>query len=656
MEVSVAEMGRAAAGVPADVRRAIVLAARNIRKVANRQVPQTWQVATSAGVTIEQRVIPLDRVGCYVPGGRYPLPSSLLMTAVTARAAGVNDVVAVCPRPDPTVMLAALEAGVSRLFRLGGAHAIAALAYGTNTVPRVDKIVGPGNAYVAAAKALVARDCAIDFLAGPSEIIIVSASGRADWIAADLIAQAEHDPDARAILLTPSRRLAAAVAKECARQLPRDGPAAAALKKRGGIVVTRSIAEAIGISERIAPEHVVCDDDSVARRLTRAGTVFVGAESAQALGDYMTGSNHVLPTGGAARARGGLSAADFVRVTSVQRVSARGLKTIGPPAAVLARAEGLIAHARSIEMRLGEVGTVMTYQYERVLTPSVGLRLHLNENTAGCSPAVIDALHAITCEQAAFYPDYSRALTTCAAYLGVDERQLALTNGLDEGILAASVAALRGSSETTPFEAIVIVPAFDMYAACADAAGGRVVEVASGDDFAFPLEQLLGAINSRTRIVFLTNPNNPTGLSVPREAILTVADAAPHATIFLDEAYADFSRTTLIGDPALPTRPNVLIGRTFAKAHGLAALRAGALVGAEHTISRIRKVIPPYSLNLAAAVALPAALEDTRHHRDYLRQVARVQGASLRNVRPAGHQVLAKRGELHPGGLRQSRT
>ena len=263
----------------------------------------------------------------------------------------------------------------------------------------------------------------------------------------------------------------------------------------------------------------------------------------------------------------------------------------------------------------------MTYQYERVLTPSEGLRLHLNENTAGCAPAVIDALRAITREQAASYPDYSRALTTCAAYLGVDEHQLALTNGLDEGILATSVAALRGSSETTPFEAVVIVPAFDMYAACADAAGGRVVQVPCGDDFAFPLGEVRRAINSRTRIVFVTNPNNPTGLSVPRAAILTVADAAPHATIFLDEAYADFSATTLIGDPALSTRPNIVIGRTFAKAHGLAALRVGALVGTEHRMSRIRKVIPPYSLNLAAAVALPAALEDTRHHRDYLRQV-----------------------------------
>jgi len=254
-------------------------------------------------------------------------------------------------------MLAAIVAGVDRLLRIGGPHAIAALAYGTASVPRVDKIVGPGNVYVDTAKAQVSRDCAIDLGAGPSEIVIVSATGRPDWIAADLIAQAEHDPDARAILLTPSRGLAEAVAGECARQLSPDGPAAAALARRGGIVVTRSIEEAIELSERIAPEHVVCDNDSVARRLTRAGTIFVGRHSAQALGDYITGSNHVLPTGGAARGRGGLGAADFVRLTPVQRIDARGLAKVGPPAAALARAEGLTAHARSIEMRLGGLRT-----------------------------------------------------------------------------------------------------------------------------------------------------------------------------------------------------------------------------------------------------------------------------------------------------------
>jgi histidinol dehydrogenase len=303
-------------------------------------------------VTIEQRITPLDRVGCYVPGGRYPLPSSLLMTAIPARTAGVREVVAVCPRPDAAVMLAALEAGVDRLFRIGGAHAVAALAYGSRTIPRVDKIAGPGNAYVAAAKALVARDCAIDFFAGPSEIVVVSARGTPSWIAADLIAQAEHDIDARAILLTPSKRLAAAVAREIERQLPTEGPARSALTRRGAIVITRTIGEAIALSQRLAPEHAVCDDERIAAQLTVAGTVFVGGLSAQALGDYVTGSNHVLPTSGAARSRGGLSAADFVRVATVQRVTRAGLRAVGAAAIALAEAEGLTAHAASVSIRL----------------------------------------------------------------------------------------------------------------------------------------------------------------------------------------------------------------------------------------------------------------------------------------------------------------
>lgn len=357
LEIPRRQMEAEARMVPAPTRDAVRLAARNIRKVARRQAPKRWRVETVPGITIEQRVLPLERVGCYVPGGRYPLPSSLLMTAVPARVAGVGEIVAVCPKPDPTVMLAALEAGVDRLFRLGGAHAIAALAYGTATIPRADKIVGPGNAYVASAKALVSRDCAIDFFAGPSEIVIVSASGDPRWIAADLIAQAEHDPEARAVLLTPSRSLAERVARACAVQLPRTGPAREALGRYGAIVVTRSLAEAIALSQRIAPEHVVCDDEETAARLTVAGTVFVGGWSAQALGDYVTGSNHVLPTAGAARARGGLGAADFVRLSTIQRVTSRGLRAAGRAAVAMAHAEGLMAHAASIEIRISECGS-----------------------------------------------------------------------------------------------------------------------------------------------------------------------------------------------------------------------------------------------------------------------------------------------------------
>ena len=352
VEITAAEMRAAAKQVPADVRAAIRTAARHIRVVAARQVPRGWKVSPAPGVSVEQRIIPLDRVGCYVPGGRYPLPSSLLMTAIPAAAAGVKDIVAVCPRPEPVVMAAALEAGVSRLFRLGGAHAIAAMAYGTATVPRVDKIVGPGNRFVAAAKALVAADCGIDFYAGPTEIVIVSVKGPAIWVAADLIAQAEHDPDARAVLITPNRTLARDVAGAVAARLPAFGPAAASLRAHGGIILTRTAAEAVELANVSAAEHLVVDDEAMAARVRCAGSLFVGPWSAQVAGDYAIGTNHVLPTAGTARVRGGLSAADFVRQVTVQRVTKAGLRRIGTAVIDLANAEGLTGHAESIEVRL----------------------------------------------------------------------------------------------------------------------------------------------------------------------------------------------------------------------------------------------------------------------------------------------------------------
>jgi histidinol dehydrogenase len=339
LEVSRAAIRAGAAGVPVSVRRAIGMAADNIARVAFRQIPRHLDIAVAPGVSVEQRVEPLVRVGCYVPGGRFPLPSSLLMTAVPARVAGVREIIAVCPRPEPVVMAAAEEAGVTRLFRIGGAHAVAALAYGTRTVPRVDKIVGPGNRYVAAAKAMVASACAIDFYAGPTEIVVVAGSGRPAWIAADLVAQAEHDPDARATFITWNRLLASRVAK-------------AVTTTRGTIIVTRSADEAMALANRLAPEHLVVDRESLVKRPLTAGAVFVGAYSAQAAGDYATGSNHVLPTAGAARFRGGLSAADFVRVMSVQRITRSGLARLSSTILPLARAEGLEAHAKSIEIRL----------------------------------------------------------------------------------------------------------------------------------------------------------------------------------------------------------------------------------------------------------------------------------------------------------------
>ena len=354
IELSPAEIHAGAEECPRAVRVAIRKAARHIRAVAKAQVPPSWTRVVAPGVRVSQRVVPLERVGCYVPGGRYPLPSSLLMAAVTARAAGVPEVIVTCPRPNAAVLAAAVEAGVDRVFQLGGAHAVAAMAYGTETVPRVDKIIGPGNAYVALAKAIVSRDCAIDFFAGPSEIVIVAEDGTPEWIAADLLAQAEHDVDARAIFLTPSKRLARQVAAAIDAQLPDRTPARESLARNGAIVITKTIAEAAALANRMAPEHLVVDTPEVAAMIPVAGSIFIGRWTAQAAGDYAIGSNHVLPTSGAARFRGGLHAWDFVRVSSVQRLTRQGMALVGPIAATLADAEGLGLHAASIRARLGQ--------------------------------------------------------------------------------------------------------------------------------------------------------------------------------------------------------------------------------------------------------------------------------------------------------------
>lgn len=351
-ELTRAELRAGWHATPREVRAAIRGAIAGVRAVAAAQRPRPCVVTVAPGVRIAQRVVPLARVGCYVPGGRYPLPSTLIMTVVPAVVAGVRDITVVCPKPDATVLCAALEAGATRVLQVGGAQAIAALAYGTARIARVDKIVGPGNAWVAAAKSLVSRDCPIDVHAGPSEIVVWSDRGRPDWIALDLLAQAEHDPDARAVLVTTRVTLARAVAEAVGRLMPAGGPARAAIRRRGAIVVARTRREAMDIVHRLAPEHLVVDRASDVPAATAAGTVFVGEWSVQAAGDYATGSNHVLPTGGAARFRGGLSTADFVKTYTVQTLTRRGLQSIAPTAITLATAEGLTLHAQSIAARL----------------------------------------------------------------------------------------------------------------------------------------------------------------------------------------------------------------------------------------------------------------------------------------------------------------
>lgn len=335
--------------------RAVNTAAANIRAYAVRQMPREWTRAAGRGLELGQIVRPLDTVAAYIPGGRYPLPSTLMMTVVPAQVAGVPNICVATPRAVPEVFGTAALLGVRNVFQMGGAQAIAAFAFGTRTVPRADRIVGPGNIYVAAAKKLLAGEVGIDFVAGPTEILIVAAQGDPRYLAADMLAQAEHDVDASAVLLTPSRKLAAAVVAEVERQLavlPTAAVAGKSIARNSAVVTVRSLDEAIEISNRFAPEHLSIPDRALLARVHNAGSVFVGPFSPEAAGDYASGPNHVLPTSGAARQRGGLSVTDYLKVISVQTLTARALAKLAPAITTLARAEGLEAHARSVELRL----------------------------------------------------------------------------------------------------------------------------------------------------------------------------------------------------------------------------------------------------------------------------------------------------------------
>ncbi len=352
LRVAQQEIEQAWKATPLETREALKHAAANIRRFANWQVPRSWRRTISGG-ELGQVVRPLRSVGCYVPGGRYPLPSTLLMTAIPAQVAGVERIVVVTPNPQPATLAAARLLGISEVYRCGGAQAIAALALGTESIAKVDKIVGPGNAYVTAAKKLVSFDCAIDMLAGPTEAVIYSECGNAEFLASDLIAQAEHDPDAVVVFISTSSTLAKAVAASVQR-IARDNPIATkAISRNACALVAATSAQAMVWVNRIAPEHLTVDDDVAVPAVIHAGSIFVGSYSPQSAGDYAAGPNHVLPTAGAARFRGGLSAADFVKVITVQKFFKEGLREIAPVVTTLAETEGLRAHAQSVRLRCG---------------------------------------------------------------------------------------------------------------------------------------------------------------------------------------------------------------------------------------------------------------------------------------------------------------
>jgi histidinol dehydrogenase len=356
MWVSSREIEKAANDVAKETRRAIKHAARNIRAVAERQLPRGWTLEVEPGVKIRQVIRPIEAIGCYVPGGCFSLLSTLLMTVIPALVAGVKRIVVASPKPNGELLAAAAILGVTHIARIGGAQAIAALAYGTKSIAAVDKIFGPGNRFVTAAKQLVSGDCAIDLPAGPTEAIVLADDGDPEWIAADLLAQAEHAPDAGSFMVTTSPDFAVRIQVEIGKQrrvLPKANPARQSSVRSGAILLASSMEQACEFVNRFAPEHLSLPQgtDELLERIQAAGTVFLGPLSAQPFGDYASGSNHVLPTAGWARARGGLSTADFVKCMSVQHIDRTGFARLAQDVQILARTEGLLAHANAIEVR-----------------------------------------------------------------------------------------------------------------------------------------------------------------------------------------------------------------------------------------------------------------------------------------------------------------
>jgi histidinol dehydrogenase len=351
MRVPSEELKAALAMVSPEFIQAIETAARNIRNFAEWQLPRPWIRAIHPGLRVGQAIRPLESVACYAPGGRYPLPSTVLMTVIPAQVAGVKRIAVASPCPAPETLAAAAILGVTEFYRIGGAQAIAAFAYGTESIPKVDKIVGPGNTYVTLAKKLVAFDCGIDFLAGPTEIVYCATEGNAEFIASDLVAQAEHDPEALAIFVTASTRLAKSVIKH-AIAMAKDNPIASlALAARGVALVARSRKQAIQWTNEIGGEHVTVPPEDV-YAVKCAGSIFLGDYTPQSLGDYASGPNHTLPTGNVARYRGGLNVIDFIRIITIQEASCKGLEKIAPTVMLLAEAEGLKGHAASVRVRL----------------------------------------------------------------------------------------------------------------------------------------------------------------------------------------------------------------------------------------------------------------------------------------------------------------
>jgi histidinol dehydrogenase len=600
------------------VRRALERAAENLAYVARAQLPLPLAIEVEPGVVVGRRADPLGRVGVYAPGGKAAYPSSVLMGVVPARAAGVAEVVVCSPAgpsgAPPDIVLAAADiAGADRVFAAGGAGAIAAMAYGTQAIPKVDLIVGPGNAYVAEAKRQVAGDVRIDAPAGPSEIVVV-ADETADpaGVARELIAQAEHDEDACVVALVVGEALAHSVTREVearASRAERSAIVLAALGSRGAVLTLGTIEEAWGFVGAFAPEHLllaVRDPEAALARVRNAGTVFLGQTTSVAFGDYLTGSNHVLPTAGAARRASGLSILDFVRWTSWQRVTKEGAAQLSADTETLARAEGLFAHAEAAAALAGKTQRAAVAPRERATLASVAryspsrppceIDLTDNTNLFGPPPAVLAELVRVSPHAISRYPTpYADELRAALARVaGVDEGCIVTGCGSDD-LLDAIFRAFADPGEPLVYcpPTFSIVPSFA-------AANGLRPEPSPLDAAAM--------VRLGPRIIYLCAPNNPTGALLP-EGLLSELLEQTRALVVLDEAYIDFASVeSQVREAARSSR--LVVVRTLSKAYGLAGVRVGWAVAAPPVALAIERARGPYKVGGVAERLALAALRD----------------------------------------------
>jgi len=652
---------------------ALRAAAARVRDYHARQLEacgRSWQYRDADGTLLGQKVTPLDRVGLYVPGGKAAYPSSVLMNAIPAQVAGVGEIVMVVPTPvrgsvatggsgggetatvgerNDLVLAAAYLAGVTRAFTIGGAQAVAALAYGTASIPRVDKITGPGNAYVASAKRRVFGQVGIDMIAGPSEILVLAdGTTPADWVAMDLFSQAEHDELAQSILLCPDPAYLDEVARAIDRLLPampRRDVIRASLEGRGALIRTRSMEEACAISNRIAPEHLEVSSADPHRwepLLRHAGAIFLGAYTSESLGDYCAGPNHVLPTSGTARFSSPLGIYDFQKRTSLIEVSAAGAATLGPVAAELAYGEGLQAHARAAEMRLpaapgqpapGGPAQAARPDGEARLQTCIARALRHDVQSMhayAIQPELGERLGRVAINR---YPGAGTAALVQALARHVELPAgcaLTLGNGSDELIDLLSVACMKpGATVLAP------LPGFVMYEMSAKLRGLAFAGVPLKPDFALDADAMVAAIERhRPALTYLAYPNNPTANLFDDAAIdrVVAAVGAQQGLVVMDEAYQPFSSRTWMSRMA--AHPHVLVLRTLSK-FGLAGVRLGYLCGAAPLIAEIDKVRPPYNVGSLNAEAALFALE---HADEYARQAA-VLRAERARMQQALHRM-----------------